>query len=401
MRVALLSVLVACGTNGVGTVVFTARSGSVSSVDVATGTVTDLDTGTFGEVSISPDGAYAVYVGDDWVPQLNDLHGNITRLTPAGGCCQTFRWGPNDVLTYPIIDTQKGAQLTVVVPARGGTARTLNASNVSISSDGARLAYLDRTDPSGSEIGDFVVEDLNGDHRVTIAGKATMGLIQFTPGDKGLTYVVFDETQRIERVDFSDMERQRLGTGAPVWPIAGGSRYSPDGSELLATSGRNLVGVSFADGSLRVYATIPQTSQIIAAAYLDNGAVIANLQDTQFEGDAGFTTEDVVFSLGGDVRTLQSSDGSNSCVVQQVSTEQGLLGLQCSVAALTDLTGFLITSRNAPSMLGISGDGNGMVTMDATGQIELAGTNSIVRPLATATMDGSLGIQPPFAAYAP
>jgi len=402
MRIALLSVLAACGTNGVGTVVFTDRDGAVASVDVATGAVTPLDHGTFGEVSISPDGAYAVYAGTDWVPRLNDLHGNVTPLTPAGGCCQVFTWAANDVLTYAIIDVQKGAQQTVLVPAHGGTVRTLNASSVAVSSDGARIAYLERTDPGGAERGDFVVEDLDGQNRVKLASQASVGSIQFTPGDKGLTYAVFDDIERIERLDFSDLQRQRLGPGAPVWPIAGGSRYSPDGSELLAVDGaRNLVGIALADGSLRAYANIPQSAQVRSGAYLDDGAVVANVENTMFEGDAGFVTQEVVFSLGGQVRTLAANDGSDTCNVLEVSTAHGQLGMQCRIAALTDLTGSLITSRNAPSMLGISGDGNGIVTMDDKGAIELVGAGDLVRPLATASMDGSLGLQPPFAAYAP
>lgn len=403
MRIALLLALVGCGTNGVGTVVYTDRLGQIQSIDVASGEVTQLDPGTFGEVSISPDGAYAIYVGSDWVPKLNDLHGNITMLTAAGNCCQTFSWFANDVVTYPIFDQTKGAQQTVVVPARGGTVRVLNASNVAVSSDGARLAYLDRTDPNGSEIGDFVVEDLDGSHRTKIAGASSMGLIQFTPGDKGLTYAVFDTTERIERLDFSDMQRQRIGPGAPAWPIPGGSRYSPDGKEFLAIdSAQNLVGISFADGSLRPYANASSGTSFQAATYVDNGQVVANAQNTSFEGDSGFVTEQVVFSNNGTVRTLASNDGSNTCTVLEVSVDHGQLGLQCRIAALTDLSGSLITSRNAPSMIGISGDGNGIVTLDDSGALEFVGANGIVRALATtAVSDGSQTVPAPYAAYAP
>ena len=73
--------LAGCSGSGTGTVVYSeVNSGHIMTVDVATGATTPIDLGFFGDVSIAADGQHVAYMGEDNIPKVTDLSGQVTEL---------------------------------------------------------------------------------------------------------------------------------------------------------------------------------------------------------------------------------------------------------------------------------------------------------------------------------
>ena len=413
MRPVLVCVLASgCFSDGTGSVVYTeAITGHVMVVDVASGTQTPVDLGFFGDVSIAPDGQHVAYLGLDMFPRVTDLQGNVTRLPTTGGCGGApLVWGPGNTLAYCISSTT-GIPQFGFMPGIGGAVRVLQSPVIATSHDGTRLAYFELTDPNTTSDGRLVIEDIGGANRQVLVPSLEILSLAFMPDDRGLVVgTVRPPTQtqtsalHIETIATAGGDGLvDLGTGTLPVTVTGGSLFSPDGSEVLAFQGGALVALDLASGDTRPFALVDPNQSQVQVAFVARDKVIYSRIDSFFMGDVGGVSQaSVRIADGNTEKVLVSSDGSSQCTLTSVATAHGLASLQCSVPSIIDFDGTLVTSRNSALALGISGDGEGMVTMNQTGAVEYVARNGNVKLLATAMVaDGSTSLSGPFAAYAP
>lgn len=376
MKALLLVAIVGCGGGSDGTgLVAVADVTGVSTVDVATGEVTLLDPGRFATIAIAPDKQHIVYEGTDAMPRLDDLHGHVQILPTTVSCCGAFIWS-GATLSYQLATS--AVQTEVVTP--DGVARVIATYGIAVAHDGTRIAYQD---DSG-----LVTEDLDGGNHAVVVPQVSINQLAFDPDDGGLTYGVFnpDNTTHLEHLVGG--QRVVLGDGTFPDQIRGGSRYSPDGSEVLLIEqvGQHLVGIGLADASRHPYIT---DSGVGSAAYLANGRVVATTRVPVPGAVGGITITD-----GMTARTLQASD-SSQCFISEVSLANEQLAVTCSVPAIVDFSGETLVGHDALAVLGLSPDGAGMITVDQTGVVEMVSLRTGARPIAQ-----SLATQP-IATYAP
>ncbi len=411
MRLAVLigALLGGCSGDGTGLVVYSeAGTGHIMTVEVATGTTSALDLGVFADVSIAADGQHVAYMGDDSIPKVCDLLGNVTELPPTNGCSTPLVWGPGSTLQYCIVDGATQFAQIGFMPGIGAAVRTLEATSIALSSDGSRIAYLELADPTTGSQGDLVVEDASGANRQVLASDLEVDRIAFLPADSGLVLsdIIADNqfVEHVAAVAFAGGGLVDLGAGVLVEPLPNGSRFSPDGHEVLATTGSELAAIDLASGAQHNFAMAGADVTVVGAAFVAADRIVYARQDSSFMGDVGSNTSSVRFADGTDEVTLVSSDGSSQCQVADVAASAGQVALVCAVPAIVDLDGNLITSRNASAALGISADHDGMVTVDANGLIEYVADDGTVKTLATANTSmtaPSTTLLGPFAAYAP
>jgi len=380
MRSALL-LLAACGsTDGVGTVAYTDPMGRIAMVDVASGQITPLDPGEFGGVSIAPDGKHVAYVGNDGVPKLNDLAGNIAVLPASAPGLGQLVWA-GDALSYAVGDPNTGAQSVELLAHPGATPRVLRAAATAMSSDGARVAFLDRITNT------LAVEDADGGNHVVVT-QAAGSPFGFSDDGRTLSFPASNGSiEQVNRFDVASGATAVLGPGITLQTLPGTSSVSPDGSEVLADDGVNaLVGYA-SDGSKRIYIKGRGPSGFVQlAGYLDNGLVIADLGAL------------VQITDGTTAKTLASTDRSQ-CFAIQVSRTLRQILLVCSAAAIVDYDGQLVSSRAVPMPIGMSSDGAGLISLDANGVLEIT-TGSGTRTLAQTMSQDSPVVPGPFASYA-
>src|SRR4051794_12631470 len=105
MRLTVIcAILAGCSGSGTGTVVYSeVHSGHIMTVDVATGTTTPIDLGFFGDVSIAADRQHVAYMGEDGIPKVTDLSGQVTELPSTNGCSSQLVWGQGSTLAYCIL----------------------------------------------------------------------------------------------------------------------------------------------------------------------------------------------------------------------------------------------------------------------------------------------------------
>jgi len=408
MRPALLCLLASgCFSDGTGTVVYSeAITGHVMTVDVATGAQTPVDLGFFGTVSIAPDQQHVAYLGLDLVPRVTDLQGNVTRLTGTGGCGAPLVWGPNNTLAY-CIATSVGIPQVGFMPGIGLPARTFVSPVLATSHDGARVAYFELTDPNNTANGSLVVEDATGGNRTVLVPSLEVVSLVFTPDDRGL--VLETVSPQVAGLHLGTIQFETgnglvdLGLGTLPVGVPGGSLFSPDGTEVLAFQGGMLVAMQYHNGTTRPFALVDPNQSQVTVAFVAHDKVIYSRIDAFFMGDVGGVSQaSVRITDGATEKVLVSSDGSSQCALARIAMEHGLAALQCAVPAIIDFDGALVTSRNSSLALGISADGEGLVTVNQLGQIEYVARNGNVKQLASAMVaDGSTSLSGPFAAYAP
>ena len=405
MRWLLPVSIVGCASQGTGTVVCSEGSSAhILTVDVASGAQTTLDLGAFGDVAIAPDRQHVVYLGQDGIPKLADLQGNVVPLRPTGGCNGPFAWTGN-ALSYCVAEPD-GLASIAFMPEIGAPARALPTSAVAIASDSARIAYLRR--PANGANGDLVVETALGGDPTVLRASTQLFNVAFLPDGSGLLVVdVPPDAQSVlhlARVDLADGRRTDLGAGTLPDVVPGGSRFSPDGREALAVVNGALVALDLASGATRRFSTLGSTDNSIVAAFLDADRVLSARIGSVFEGDVGGQTASVRISDGTKETVIVASDGSNQCGASAVDVGTRLIAVVCAVPAIIDFEGRLVASRKASAVLGLAADGSGMVSLSPTGSVELVGIDGSVKLLATAlTPDFAApsSLVGPFAAYAP
>ena len=405
MRLGLVALLLAaCGTNGTGTVVYSAFDGHIAVVDVASGTSTDLDLGMFGGVAISPDARYVSYIGLDNLPKINDRKGNVTPLASTNGCFGSGTWRTNNALTYCVI-SNVGLGMVGLMPRPGAPARQLSTNTLGFSNDGARIAYVENLDPSTS-LGNLVVENVDGAERTVLLEGIQVGSLSFLPDDSGLVFDQFPNVDPfapiLQVVSFADHTRRTLGNATLVQELPGGSRISPNGHEVLALDGSKLVGFDLTTGAARTYTVADPSIGQRAAVYLDDGRVLIGRDMSVFEGDAGISTQQLMITDGTDSKIVQSTDNTQ-CSVVSLSRDVRQIGVTCSVPAVLDFSGAVVLGKKGQAMVGLSSDGNGLITIDELGFLVFTSTDGSSRQLAetTAFAPGATSLPTPYAAYAP
>lgn len=381
MRLWWLVALVGCGSDpdGTGLVVLATDTG-IQAIDVATGEQTLIEPNRWGGIAIAPDRSRVAYVGDDFSPRINDLHGNVQVLPTSEDYGTYLQWQPGGHLSYAL----KTSSATELVTA-AGVARRIPTYGLAVSHDGTRIAYED----GGRE---FAVENLDGSDRTVIADAIDVNMVAWDPDDAGLTFAVFnaDNTTHVEHWDGA---RHVLGDGSPVSATEGGSRYSPDGTEVLVDDQRgHLLGLRLADGTAHPYVT---DGTVDRAAYLANGRVVA---------DGGVPSlppmPSIAITDGTDTKRLGSTTASQ-CFLSQVSIPNQQIALTCSVPAIVDFAGQTVIGHDALASLGISADGEGLVTLAIDGTVELTTRHGEVRTLGTSVVPMGGTLVTPVAAYAP
>jgi len=411
-RILLISVLAtACttadgtGTTGTGTVIYSeANTGHLHAVDVASGEDRLIDDGgAFGSLSMAADREHVAYVGTDGVVRVTDLRGNITALelpngsTPHTGCGPGPTWGPNNSLTYCIYD--EGFSSFGFVPAPGAPVRKLIAYEVAVSNDAAAIVYQ-RRDVDPTQLGDVVVENADGSGQRVLARSIIERAFMFTPD--GLHVVAVAENPVAFHVvmhTLADGAVTELGPGDLPRPIAGGSSFSPDGSELLAVLGSELVAVQPTTGARRHFATLGAGVTIGSAAFIDADHVIYHRrEDTTVPGsDVIESAESIRIASASDEITVMPQSGF--CAVRAIAVDAGLAAVECNNAAILSFDGTIRASNDALFALGISADDMGIVTIADNGSVTFLATDGQMRTLATAMNRGTL--VGPVAAYAP
>lgn len=380
MKVWLVT-LAACGSSdGVGTVAYSDPNGQIAMVDVASGVVTPLDPGVFGGVSISPDGRYVAYLGNDGVPKMNDLNGTITNLPASTSGIGPLLW-VGQTLSYGVFDPNTGIQATQFLAHPGATPRLLNGAVVAVSRDGAHVAFID---PFTAKLS---LENADGSNRVDVSMNAGSP-ISFSDDGSFLIFPASNASrEEVHRFDVASGTDLVLGAGNTLQPLAGTSTVSPDGKEVLADDGTNAMVGYEQDGSKRIYINGRGPNGFVqAAGYLDNGLVVA-----------GFGAL-VQITDGASPKTLASSDHSQ-CFPLLVSRQVHQIMLECSAAAIVDFSGELVSSRAVPTPIGMSSDGAGLISLDVNGVLEIT-TPSGTRTLAQTMSQNNAFVSPPFASYA-
>lgn len=408
----LLLLLAACSTSpspGTGTIVYAeAATGHVRVLDVATGDDRLIDgAGAFGSVAISRDGRYIAYVGADAIVRVAPRDGAPTQLPLPNGttafttCAGGPTWGPNNSLAYCIYD--QGFASYGFVPTPGAPVRKLLATEVAIADDGARIVYHRRTaDPTAR--GDVVVENADGsDARVLRADVIERGFA-FTPD--GLRVVATADDPAGTRVvihTLADGTTTDLGAGNVPRAIRGGSIFSPDGSEVLAVLGGELVAVALTTGARRPFVNVTSEMRIGQAAFIDAGRVIyGRLDSRMLPGSSVVETSQSVHAASAAGPTIVMPE-ADVCYVRAIALGAAVAAIECDEATLVSFDGTVHAATTARFALGIGDDGHGAVTLADDGSLAFVTTDEDVRPLATAMSRSELpdAIFGPVAAYAP
>jgi len=381
MRSWLVVALVGCGPSSDGTgLLVVATDTGIEAIDVATGDTTLLEPERWGGIAIAPDRQRVAYIGDDFAPRINDLHGTVQVLPSSEGYGTYLRWQPGGHLTYPLMTTPATELITAA-----GVARQLPTREVAVSHDGRRIAYVDAG-------GTLAIEDLDGGNRSAIADHVAVTMLAFDPDDAGLTMAVFD-VDNTTHVEHWDGARHALGAGSPAPTIPGGSRYSPDGSELLVVEpSGNLIGRALADGAAHPYLGDGSAN---TAAYVEDGRVVAA------GAVRGLPPMPSIAITDGSATTRLGSTSESQCFLSQLSIPNQQIALTCSVPAIVGFTGQTVLGHDALASLGLSADGAGLVTIGVDGTIELATVHGEVRTLATSVVPMGGTRVTPVAAYAP
>jgi hypothetical protein len=407
----LLVLLAACsagGASGTGTIVFSEPvTGHVTSYDVATGNTRLIDSGSFGELSISSDRQYFAYSGADWVVKVADREGNITALDPGGrGYPSTPTWGPNHSLTY-FIDDQSGIG-TVFLPTVGAAPRRLVTANFAVSADGHQIVYKQFAQPGGpSTVGDVVVENADGSgHRVLQPSVTNDDLFLFTPDQQ---HVLTVDTPGILDIALADGSIVQLGPGWFVEPLPHDpqSNLSPDGTELLVLANKQYFGLNLETGQRRYIADAPPYCGAVAAFVDANRIVCTAHQDTTPPGsDIGMFLESVQLAAGSSTTMLvPTPPGMNQpCSLVGVARTRAYVVAACGNATLVSFDGKTLASKTALDVVGIADDESGIVAVTRDGAVFFLSRDGELRQLTTAMspfdMDhGSL--MEPFVAYEP
>ncbi len=406
-RLCLISVVVATAcssTPGTGTVVYSeATTGHLRTLDVASGADRVIDDGgAFGSLSIAADGQRVAYVGSDAIVRVADLDGHLTSLelpngmTQYTGCAPGPTWGPNNSLTYCIYDN--GWSSFGLLPAPGQTARKLIASSVAVSNDASSIVYHRRDAANPTALGDVVFEHVDGSGQRVLAADVVERNITFTPDGQHVAATADNGVDSDVVVHaLSDGATRVLGTGWLASPIAGGSVFSPDGSEMLAVLGGELTAVHLTTGVARRLTTFEPGVTITFASFIDADRVIFQRhKQTPPTGHTVDITESVRITDG--TTELIVMPDNNRCSVRAIAIDAELAAVECEGAKIVSFDGTVHASRDAAA-LGISADRRGIVTLADDGALGFLSIDGDYRALAAASTRGS--VIGPLAAYAP
>lgn len=412
MRLPLVfTALAACAATpdpGTGTLVFSeASTGHVRALDVATAEDRLIDgTAAFGSLTISRDGQYVAYVGSDSVVRVADSAGSVTALDPPNGatdhtgCLLGPVWGSNHSLAYCIYDQGYGSY--GFMPAPGLPVRKLLATELVISDDGSKIVYHRReSDPT--KPGDDVVENADGSGQRVLAASTIETRFEFTPdGQQVVALAEHPDAYRVVVHSLADGTTSDLGPGDLPTAIEGGSRFSPDHSEVLAVLGGELVAVQPTTGAKRHFATLDTDTKVYQATFIDADHVAyIRVKDSQLGDVITSTSSFRIASASSEVAVVP--DTERYCYVQAIAIEHGVAAVECDTAAIVALDGTVRASTSARFALGITDDGASIVTLEDDGSVVLVTPNRAPRPLAKATAPSDItGLRlGPFAAYAP
>src|SRR5262249_5333308 len=123
------------------------------------------------------------------------------------------------------------------MPAPGLPVRKLPATELVISDDASKIVYHRRgSDPT--EPGDVVIENADGSGGSVLATSIIETQFEFTPDGQQIVAVAeHPDAFRVVVHSLADGTTTDLGPGDLPTAIEGGSRFSPDHSEVLAVLG--------------------------------------------------------------------------------------------------------------------------------------------------------------------
>ncbi|MBL9014171.1 MAG: hypothetical protein JNL83_08340 [Myxococcales bacterium] len=406
--------LAACSNApGSGTLAYTeVGTGDIRVLDLASGDHRQLSGGPAGSVAISRDGQHVAFSRGDRIVRIADRAGtSVTELAlPGRACTPTPSWGPNHSLQWCVTDAT--GSYTAFLPALGATPRLVATNRLRLTPDGARVAYLARAAPAGpSPRGDLVIEDADGANRRILRTDVDAYVLDVLPDGEHVLVSdqASDTSTSLQRIRIADGAVTELGPGGAYLDENADVAYSPDGSEVLTSTGQQLHALELATGARRLVAEVGPDDTIASALFVDAGRVVLTRHRDMSRGDIGMFVESIQIADDAGVRTIvdEPTEGlNNPCRATAVAVHAGFVVASCGGALMARFDGRLLGALpSAFGPLGLAADESGMVAIDTEGSVYFVTTGGDHHHLVDtvsvfAPPDADTGLQP-FAAYAP
>lgn len=416
--------MVGCGTetdppnDSLGLVAISAAgTGDVQIVDVGTGDTTTLTSGDgpFGSLALSLDGSAVAYargvlgVLDRQVFVADVRTGDTRTIFPSTGqFMPSFHWLRSGWLWYPF--ASGFAFQTALLGAGQTDARLIGGRDYAWpheSPDGSLITYPDCPEQvQGRCVNDLVVEGPDGSGRVVLASGAAISSSHFTPDGNHVVYAAQSEgelrlwAQPISGGAATDLGAVRSSALLEYDAMAGGSIFSPAGTEVLAFREAGLVAVSL-DGS----GDRPITPEFpTVAACNARGELLYELEvNTEVPPDdtPEFEYSSFIVDSQGATRPLRQAD--RSCRLSRVSASGDFVSYEwCGFAPIHGRDGSLVIETPGNFILGFDAAESGVVVANtSTTEVSYVSLDGATTRVLASFLHDPGNIEWPAFAYAP